>query len=80
LWRLEYGRPGDETWSAIQRSLMNDLLVPAARKMDDREREMTAHLIEARVSGLGNEWLQLTQPRGPMMRLPWSRFLYRRTQ
>jgi len=80
LWRLEYGRPDDETWPSIQRSLMNDLLVPAARKMDDRAREMTAHLIEARVSGLGNEWLQLTQPRGPMMRLSWSRFLYRRTQ
>ena len=80
LWRLEYGRPGDETWPAIQRSLMNDLLAPAARKMDDRAREMTAHLIEARVPGLSNEWLQLTQPRGPMMRLSWSRFLYRRTQ
>ena len=41
---------------------MTGLLAPAARKMDDRIRELTVRLIEERSPGLGNEWLQLTQP------------------
>jgi GTPase-associated protein 1, C-terminal domain/GTPase-associated protein 1, N-terminal domain type 2/GTPase-associated protein 1, middle domain len=80
MWRLEYGRSGDEVWPATRSSLMNDLLAPAARKMDDTSRQMTFGIIEKVMPGLGNEWLQLTQPRGPMTRLPWSRFRSRRTQ
>ena len=59
---------------------MNDLLAPAARKMDDGTKQMTVHIIEKQAPGLGNEWLQLTQPRGPMTRLSWSRFRSRRAQ
>ena len=80
MWRLEYGRPGDEVWPATRSSLMNDLLAPAARKMDDGTKQMTVHIIEKQAPGLGNEWLQLTQPRGPMTRLSWSRFRSRRAQ
>ena len=80
LWRLEYGQPEDQAWPVARDSLMTRLLAPAARKMDDRTRELTARLIEERSPGLGNEWLQLIQPRGPMTRLPWSRLLYRRTR
>jgi hypothetical protein len=47
--------------------------------MDDTSRQMTFGIIEKVTPGLGNEWLQLTQPRGPMTRLPWSRFRSRRT-
>jgi len=52
----------------------------AARKMDDGTKQMTVHIIEKQAPGLGNEWLQLTQPRGPMTRLSWSRFRSRRAQ
>jgi hypothetical protein len=80
LWRLEYGRPGDQAWPAARDSLMTGLLAPAARKMDDRARQLTARLIEERSRGLGNEWLQLTQARGPATRWRWSRLVYRRTR
>ena len=46
MWRLEYGRSGDEVWPATRSSLMNDLLAPAARKMDDTSRQMTFGIIE----------------------------------
>ena len=59
---------------------MNDLLAPAARMMDDGTRQMTLRIIEKHEPRLGNEWLQLTQPRGPMTRLSWSRFRSRRAQ
>jgi GTPase-associated protein 1, N-terminal domain type 2/GTPase-associated protein 1, C-terminal domain/GTPase-associated protein 1, middle domain len=78
LWRLEYGHPGDQTWPAARDSLMTGLLAPAAHKMDDRTRELTARLINERSPGLGNEWLQLIQVHGPTTRQVWSRLLYRR--
>ena len=46
LWRLEYGRSGDQVWPTTRSNLMTGLLAPTARKMDHTSRQMTFGIIE----------------------------------
>ena len=72
MWRLEYGRSGDRYGPLPGQPHER----PAGPRRPQDGRHVQADdlgIIEKVTPGLGNEWLQLTQPRGPMTRLPWSR-------